>query len=79
MSTGDLGIQVQSGGQLDAHGTAFLPTWTRLSATAQRGNNWLSLQVGVKGQSEGVAWTLSCGLVVVWVSVYTTAGARKAA
>ncbi len=62
MPTGDLGIQVQSGGQLDAHGTAFLPTWTRLSATAQRGNNWLSLQVGAsEGQRKWEASTISSG------------------
>ncbi|GLC70469.1 hypothetical protein PLESTF_000985100 [Pleodorina starrii] len=40
----DLGIQVLQGGLLDLHGAAYYPTWTRLAATVQRGNNWLSLQ-----------------------------------
>lgn len=41
----DLGILVRPGATLDIHGAYFTPTWTRLSSTAQAGNNWVSLQV----------------------------------
>ncbi|MEW5305209.1 MAG: hypothetical protein WDW36_007766 [Sanguina aurantia] len=43
----DLGLQVRMGGSLDIHGAYFTPTWTRLSSTAQAGNNWVSLQSAV--------------------------------
>ncbi|KAG1656076.1 hypothetical protein FOA52_005738 [Chlamydomonas sp. UWO 241] len=46
----DLGIQVWGGGQLDLHGAWFNPTWTRLSATVNPGQNWVTLKEKVNWQ-----------------------------
>ena len=53
-----MGLRVLPGAELDLHGTAFYPTWTRLSATVQRGNNWLALQVRAGQHCVGLAVVL---------------------
>lgn len=41
----ELGMVVENTGQLDMHGELFYPTWTRLSATANAGDDFVNLQV----------------------------------
>ncbi|KAG2483425.1 hypothetical protein HYH03_017681 [Edaphochlamys debaryana] len=60
---GDMGIQVMAGGQADLHGTAYYPTWTRLSNTVKRGEDWLSLQDSVSSWRPGQ-------LIFVATSIY---------